>query len=133
MTSLLSYDALGSQDVFFASVFSLVRTKVGFIFAKVTLVGRLFLFESDNSQKLPNAVKDISMIFVKKRKKKFYFSMVDVAMTVKVAGLSEVTTSSTEEVLLIKIFHLIFIAKDEIILLFNHFSLSVRNDFPKQD
>ena len=59
--------------------------------------------------------------------------MIDVAMSSKVAGLSEVTTSSTEEVLLIKIFRLIFIAKDEIILLFNHFSLSVRNDFPKHD
>ena len=109
MTTFVSYNALGSNDVFFASVFSLVRTKVGFIFAKVTLVGRLFLFESDNSQKLPNAVKAISMIFVKKRKKKFYFSMIDVAMTSKVAGLSEVTTSSTEEVLLINIFHLVFI------------------------
>ena len=54
-------------------------------------------------------------------------------MSSKVAGLSEVTTSSTEEVLLITIFHLIFIAKDEIILLFNHFSFSFRNDFPKHD
>ena len=66
------------------------------------------------------------MIFVKN-------NMIDVAMSSKVAGLSEVTTSSTDEVLLIKIFHLIFIAKDEIILLFNHFSFSVRNDFSKHD